>query len=97
VGNAIKFTPEGGAVRVVLEWRSDVVRIGVRDTGPGMDEAQLAHVFDRFWQSRAGDRRGAGLGLAIARGIIEAHGGRIHLDSHLGVGTTAWVELPLKG
>jgi signal transduction histidine kinase len=97
VGNAIKFTPEGGAVRVVLEWRSDVVRIGVRDTGPGMDEAQLAHVFDRFWQSRAGDRRGAGLGLAIARGIIEAHGGRIHMASQLGVGTTAWVELPVKG
>jgi signal transduction histidine kinase len=97
VGNAIKFTPEGGTVRVVVERTSDVVRMGVRDTGPGMDEAQLAHVFDRFWQSRAGDRRGAGLGLAIARGIIEAHGGRLHMDSRLGVGTTAWVELPLRG
>jgi signal transduction histidine kinase len=94
VGNAIKFTPEGG-VRVVLERTSDGMRIGVRDTGPGMDEAQLAHVFDRFWQSRAGDRRGAGLGLAIARGIVEAHGGRVYMDSQLGVGTTAWVELPL--
>jgi signal transduction histidine kinase len=97
VGNAIKFTPEGGNVRVVVERTSDVVRIGVRDTGPGMDEAHLTHVFDRFWQSRAGDRRGAGLGLAIARGIIEAHGGRIHMDSRLGVGTTAWVELPVNG
>jgi signal transduction histidine kinase len=96
VGNAIKFTPEGGSVRVVTEQTSRVVRIGVRDTGPGMDEMQLAHVFDRFWQSRAGDRRGAGLGLAIARGIIEAHGGRIRIDSRIGVGTTAWVELPLK-
>lgn len=94
VGNAIKFTPEGGTVRVVTERTGDTVGIGVQDTGPGMDETRLAHVFDRFWQSRAGDRRGAGLGLAIARGIIEAHGGRIHMDSEVGVGTTAWVELP---
>jgi signal transduction histidine kinase len=94
VGNAIKFTPEGGTVRVVTEWAGDRVRIGVEDTGPGMDEARLARVFDRFWQSRAGDRRGTGLGLAIARGIVEAHDGRIHMESEPGVGTTAWVELP---
>lgn len=97
VGNAIKFTPRGGTVRVMTERTRDAARIGVEDTGPGMDEEQLAHVFDRFWQSRGGDRRGAGLGLAIARGIIEAHGGRIHMESQLGVGTIAWVELPLKG
>jgi signal transduction histidine kinase len=96
VDNAIKFTPEGGIVRVLTERTGEAVCIGVRDTGPGMDEAQLAHVFDRFWQSRAGDRRGAGLGLAIARGIIEAHGGGIHMDSEVGAGTTAWVELPLR-
>ncbi len=95
IGNAMKFTPEGGTVRVVTERTRGGVRMGVRDTGPGMDAAQLAHVFDRFWQSGPGDRRGAGLGLAIARGIVEAHDGRIHLDSELGVGTTAWVELPL--
>jgi signal transduction histidine kinase len=96
VGNAIKFTPENGSVRVVTEQKGRIVRIGVRDTGPGMDEAQLAHVFDRFWQSRAGDRRGAGLGLAIARGIIEAHGGRIDVESQVGVGTIAWAELPVR-
>lgn len=94
VGNAIKFTPEGATVRVVTHRVGERVRIGVRDTGPGMDEAQLAHVFDRFWQSGAGDRRGAGLGLAIARGIIEAHDGRIWMDSEVGAGTTAWVDLP---
>lgn len=94
VGNAIKFTPEGGEVRVVTERTSNGIRIGVRDTGPGMDATQLAHVFDRFWQSHAGDRRGAGLGLAIARGIVEAHGGTIHMDSAVGVGTSAWVDLP---
>jgi signal transduction histidine kinase len=94
VGNALKFTPAGGSVRVVTERTSDGVRLGVRDTGPGMDEEQLAHVFDRFWQARPGDRRGAGLGLAITRGIIEAHGGRVHMESARGAGTTAWVELP---
>jgi signal transduction histidine kinase len=95
VGNAIKFTPEGGTVVVVTERSSEQVCIGVRDTGPGMDGVQLARVFDRFWQSRAGDRRGAGIGLAIARGIIDAHGGRIRIESEPGVGTTAWVTLPL--
>jgi signal transduction histidine kinase len=97
VANAIKFTPAGGAVRVVTERTDAAVCIGVRDTGPGMDETQLAHVFDRFWQSRPGDRRGAGLGLAIARGIVEAHQGRIRMDSTPGAGTTAWVELPVEG
>lgn len=94
-GNALKFTPEGGTVRVSATRTDGMVRIAVRDTGPGMDEAQLAHVFDRFWQSDSGDRRGAGLGLAIARGILEAHGGRIGMESRLGVGTTAWVEVPV--
>lgn len=95
VGNAIKFTPEGGSVRVLTELTGEAIRIGVRDTGPGMDAAQLAHVFDRFWQSRAGDRRGAGLGLAIARGIVEAHDGHLAMDSEVEVGTTAWVDLPV--
>ena len=96
VGNAIKFTPQGGTVRVVTERSEDGVRIGVRDTGPGLNAAELEHIFDRFWQSGAGDRRGAGLGLTIARGIIEAHAGRMHVDSEVGVGTTAWVDLPLR-
>lgn len=95
VGNALKFTPEGGEVRVELTVADEAVRIGVRDSGPGMDEAQLAHVFDRFWQGRSGDRRGAGLGLAIARGIAQAHGGRLWLESEPGRGTTGCLELPL--
>lgn len=95
IGNAMKFTPKGGEVRVEIGTEEGAVRLGVRDSGPGMDEVQLAHVFDRFWQARSGDRRGAGLGLAIAKGIAEAHGGRLWLESQLGVGTTAWLELPL--
>jgi signal transduction histidine kinase len=94
VGNAMKFTPEGGQVRVVAIVTDTVVRLGVRDSGPGMDENQLAHIFDRFWQGRTGDRRGAGLGLAIARGIVHAHSGRLWLESEPGRGTTAWIEIP---
>jgi signal transduction histidine kinase len=96
VGNAIKFTPAGGKVRIVTQRIGGGLRIGVQDTGPGMDQVELAHVFDRFWQSEAGDRRGAGLGMTIARGIIEAHEGRIRMESEVGAGTTAWVELPLN-
>lgn len=97
IGNAMKFTPEGGEVRVRVAATDDAIRIGVCDTGPGMDETQLAHIFDRFWQARSGDRRGAGLGLAIARGIAEAHSGRLWLESEVGEGTNAWVELPRGG
>jgi signal transduction histidine kinase len=94
VGNAMKFTPSGGSVRVIAERTGEGVRIGVSDTGRGMDERELAHVFDRFWQSSSGDRRGAGLGLAIAQGIVRAHAGRLEIESEVGVGTTAWVALP---
>lgn len=94
VGNAFKFTPAGGAVEVGVEECVDVIRVVVSDTGPGMTAEQLAHVFDRFWQARQGDRGGAGLGLAIARGIVEAHGGTLQMKSEPGNGTRAIVELP---
>ncbi|HUG41098.1 MAG TPA: GAF domain-containing sensor histidine kinase [Longimicrobiales bacterium] len=94
IGNALKFTPRGGTVRVETRLGPDGIRIGVLDSGPGMSAEQLAHVFDRFWQARPGDRRGAGLGLAIARGIAQAHGGRLWLESEEGQGTRAWLELP---
>ena len=94
IGNAMKFTPEGGTVTVDAVTNDAVVQVRVHDSGPGMDETQLARVFDRFWQGRSGDRRGAGLGLAIARGIVEAHSGRLWLESEPGQGTTAFVEIP---
>jgi signal transduction histidine kinase len=97
IGNAMKFTPGGGTVRVETHVEPDTVRIGVIDTGPGMSAEQLDHVFDRFWQARPGDRRGAGLGLAIARGIAHAHAGRLWLESAEGEGTSAWLELPRLG
>lgn len=96
VGNALKFTPEGGAIRLQVEQIDGEVRFSVADNGPGIPPDQLPHVFDRFWQGRKGDRRGAGLGLSIARGIIEAHGGRLWVESQLGKGTTFYFSIPLQ-
>lgn len=97
VVNAIKFTPPGGAVTVRGRRRSDAVEIQVADTGVGIPPDQQARVFDRFWHARQQGRSGAGLGLAIAKGIVEGHGGRIELESTPGQGTVFSVTLPLDG
>lgn len=94
IGNAFKFTPRGGRVRLAAERREGGVCFSVADTGPGIGAEQLPHIFDRFWQGRPTDRRGAGLGLAIAKGIVEAHGGRIWAESALGRGSTFFFTLP---
>jgi PAS domain S-box-containing protein len=93
-GNAIKFTPEGGRVGIRVEVRPEDVRVSVSDTGPGIRTEDLPRLFDRFWQARRPDRRGAGLGLAIAKGIVEAHGGRLWAESSPGEGSTFWFTLP---
>ena len=99
VGNALKFTPSGGRVDVGVMRGGFGLVIRVSDTGEGIPEAQLPHVFDRFFQvtphGRTGTRAGAGLGLPIARGIIEAHGGTIQMVSEAGAGTTVIIELPI--
>jgi signal transduction histidine kinase len=95
VGNALKFTPAGGTVTVgaALEG-GDAVRFWVRDTGPGIAPEDLEHLWDPFWQAEGPARRGgAGLGLPIARGIVEAHGGTVGVESQLGAGTTFWFTL----
>ena len=92
--NAIKFTPEGGRITVRAEPGVDEVVFSVQDTGPGIPEDQRARLFDPFWQARRARRAGAGLGLAIARGIVEAHGGRIHVESEVGKGTTMSFTVP---
>ena len=94
VGNALKFTPEGGTVTLGAEWAGSDVRVSVADTGPGISPEQLPHVFGRFWQADDADRRGLGLGLSIARGIVEAHGGRIWVESEPGAGSTFHFTLP---
>ena len=96
VGNAIKFTPQGGRITIRAErGGADEVRIAVRDTGPGMAVEQLPHIFGRYWQGKRSDRRGIGLGLAIVKGIVEAHGGRIWVESHPGAGSEFIFTLPV--
>jgi signal transduction histidine kinase len=100
VTNAIKYTPRGGSVELAVVRRSgDEVSISVRDTGIGISTADLPHVFDRFWRadrsrSRASERGGFGLGLAISQWIVQAHGGTITVQSRLGRGSVFTVILP---
>jgi len=100
VGNAIKFTPPGGAVTVRYEADAQGVTASVTDTRTGIAPDDLPHLFAAFWrgdraQHRAGDaRRGVGLGLWIAQSIVDAHGGRLRVESTPGVGTAFHVELP---
>ena len=95
VGNAIKFTPGGGRVEVGAERAVDYVRFWVRDSGPGIEREHLPRLFDRFWQARRGGKAGAGLGLAIAKSIVEAHGGQIWAESTPGEGSTFHFTLPI--
>ena len=97
IGNAIKFTPSGGEVMIGVYPANTDVEFVVADTGAGIDAAVLPRVFERFFQAdstgRRGSRQGAGLGLPIARGIVEAHGGRIWIESAPGNGTTVHFTL----
>ncbi len=97
VGNALKFTPRGGSVSVKLVPHRTGARISVTDTGVGIDASELPHIFERFYRgSRANEARGSGsgLGLAIVRSIAAMHGGRISVESRVGVGSTFTVTLP---
>ncbi len=97
LGNAIKFTPEGGTITLSAVPSSDGVCFCVRDTGPGILDAHLSKIFDRYWQARRSDRSGAGLGLAIAKGITHAHSGEIWAESSPGKGASFYVTLPSSG
>jgi len=96
LGNALKFTPQGGRVGLRARLDGPDVRFEVWDTGPGIPPEHLGHVFDRFWKVRTANRHGAGLGLAIARGIVEAHDGRIWAESAPGQGSTFLFTLPIR-
>ncbi len=98
VDNAVKYTPAGGAVFLGLTKSNQEAELTVRDTGIGIPEDDLDFIFDRFYRvdkARARAHGGSGLGLSIARWIVEAHGGSIAVDSRLGQGTTFIVRLPL--
>ncbi len=96
IDNAIKFTPDQGEITVRAQAEPGNVRFAVHDTGSGVEPDELPHLFDRFWQARKTARGGAGLGLAISRGIVEAHGGRIQARSKLGAGTTISFTIPTR-
>ena len=94
VGNAIKFTPEKGSVKLRATPQDKNVVFQVVDDGPGIPPDNMSHLFDTFWQARKSDRRGVGLGLAIAKGLVEAHGGKIWVESTVDQGTTFSFSLP---
>ncbi|HVY29645.1 MAG TPA: ATP-binding protein [Polyangiaceae bacterium] len=96
LGNAIKFTPPGGTVVVRMRARAAEVELSVTDTGPGIPEAELPHLFERYWQGQNADGRGAGIGLSIVKEIVEAHGGRIAVQTALGEGSAFVVVLPRR-
>jgi signal transduction histidine kinase/DNA-binding response OmpR family regulator len=95
LGNAIKFTPSGGAVTVHAAHVGREVRFSVDDTGPGIPAAHLPHLFDRYWQARETQALGTGLGLFIAKGVTEAHGGRLWAESQPGAGASFHFTLPV--
>jgi PAS domain S-box-containing protein len=94
LGNAFKYTPEGGRVSLRACEREGYAEIIIRDSGPGIAPENLPHIFDRFWRGDRATRAGAGLGLAICKGIVEAHDGLIWVESTVGVGTTFHVRIP---
>ena len=98
LGNAIKFTPRDGTVELlVAPAPAGGVRFEVRDTGPGIPAEHLPRLFDRFWQARETRRAGAGLGLAIAQGIAQAHGSVLSVESTPGSGTRFWLDVAAAG
>jgi signal transduction histidine kinase len=97
----VKYTPEGGTIRLRSTCGEGWAEVRVSDTGPGIPSEDLERVFERFYRADpartpGADPGGTGLGLPIARQIAARHGGTVHLESQLGVGTTAIVRLPLS-
>jgi signal transduction histidine kinase len=93
VANALKVTPRGGRIAIGVEPQDRQIVFYVKDTGPGIDPDDLPNLFERFWRGKKSNYRGAGLGLSIARGIVDAHGGRIWAESTLGSGSTFYFSL----
>jgi signal transduction histidine kinase len=94
IGNALKFTRAGGRIVIGAEPRGAEVLFWVKDTGTGIAAEDVPHLFDRFWQARTGGKLGAGLGLPIVKGIVQAHGGRVWVESAPGQGSTFFFTIP---
>ena len=95
VDNALKFTPKGGSIFIEAQGAGHEARFFVRDTGRGISDEELPRIFDRFWQAQRNKHAGIGMGLSIVKGLVEAHGGRLWVESKLGAGTTFFFTLPL--
>jgi signal transduction histidine kinase len=94
IGNAIKFTPEKGSVKLRATPEDQEIVFQVVDDGPGIPPDSISHLFDNFWQARKSDKRGVGLGLAIVKELVEAHGGKIWVESKVDHGSTFSFSLP---
>jgi signal transduction histidine kinase len=91
----VKYTPEGSPIDVSAEWKSGKIVIGVADRGPGIEENERVRIFEKFYRGRRHrfDTKGTGMGLAIAKGIVEAHGERIWVESEPGQGSAFYFSL----
>jgi signal transduction histidine kinase len=96
IGNAVKFVGKGGRVHVRAWREGDRIQVGISDNGPGIAAHDLALIFERYERGTSQGPLGVGLGLYIAKGIVEAHGGRIWVESQLGAGTAFFFTIPLS-
>jgi signal transduction histidine kinase len=97
MSNALRYTPQGGRIGLSAQAKRDTVCLHVQDSGVGIPPEDLPHIFERFYRAdpaRRQHERESGLGLAIARSLVEAHGGSISVQSALGQGTTFIIALP---
>jgi PAS domain S-box-containing protein len=92
--NAIKFTPDRGIIKISAKRSGNAIEFSITDTGPGISQDQLPHVFDRYWQADRSSRKGAGLGLSIVLELVKVHGGKIWVESQIGQGSTFFFTLP---
>ena len=95
LANAIKFSPKNSSVTVFSSKENGLIKIGVRDEGPGMSQEEQERLFSKFYQTREGKRaKGFGLGLAICKLVVESHGGTVGVDSEPERGAEFWFTLP---
>lgn len=92
--NAMKYTSEGGKIKLAAHEEEDKIRFQVQDTGTGIDSGDLPHVFERFYRGKSTTIEGSGLGLAMVDSVVKAHGGTVHVESEPGIGSTFTLELP---